>query len=308
VVTGREPRWFEDDGEREEADEESGGSYWDTGVGGDVLEFLCAVSEPWHFGWRTATYVPGGGNLTAPNGASDYGYVAIDIPGGVPLNEITSFSYTVTINSAGSGGFAPELIFEIDCDGDGLEGLGGAQWMKDAIWPLIWATTTSCRETTGLRAERSARIRTRFPTTTSGRPTMPATASVFLDTWANLTDGTAPLPAHGIDLNDKVYRIVIAAGTSGSFNGMDVTIPSVSVTTVQGGKRPFLWKSLLLFRSRLRWPWSASACLLLSADVTFSSPTSREALDRTGRAPLRFRPAFRTIARRNRRRIATLSL
>src|SRR5690606_11366281 len=59
-------------------------------------------------------------SLSTVDGGQGIAYLHLDIPGGIALKDISSLTYSSKIVTPGSGGFAPEIMLNIDADNNGV--------------------------------------------------------------------------------------------------------------------------------------------------------------------------------------------
>lgn len=182
----------------------------------------------------TTTADCSGVELYTPNGAVGSGYVRLEIPDGIAVDSITSLSYTSKIINPGVGGFAPEVVLNIDADGTGgLEGTG-INWMLSSYNPATlngdnflsgdnWPTSAGVPDPTFVN--RDALTSYYY---WSANDTQTGFGS-FWAPWATVISG---LPAHSIDGTDMVYSIDFVVGTSGNFNGLRAQFSSVELNGV----------------------------------------------------------------------------
>jgi hypothetical protein len=188
----------------------------------------------------TATVTPVGVELSTAIGTGTAGsaYVRLNIDGGIALNAITSLSYTSKITTAGEGGFALEVVLNIDADGDGtLEGTG-IGWMQSSHNPTtLGYADGSNRGDNFLSGDN-------WPT--SGGPDASFVnrdalgnyyywdandaRNGFGNFWS-LFSTIVPgmLPVNDIDGTDLVHSIDFVVGTSGNFDGMKAIVSSVEL-------------------------------------------------------------------------------
>lgn len=178
--------------------------------------------------------------LYTPAGLTTSGYVRLEIPEGIELGEIASLSYTAKITDLGPANypgldtFAPEVVINIDADGDGPEGTG-IEWMRSSYdpdtlsgdnflsgdyWPPDIASPDSDF------VNRDALIHYYY---WSANDTRTGFGS-FWAPWLSIVPGM--LPVHGIDATDMVYSIDFVVGTSGNFDGMRVLFSEVELNGV----------------------------------------------------------------------------
>ncbi len=187
----------------------------------------------------TATMVPGGVELYTPDGGDGSAYVRLDIPGGIALNTIASLSYTAKVTTPGAGGYAPEVVLNIDADGDGLEGTGIA-WMHSGHDPAsLGYVGTSDHGDNFLSGDNSPPGAGSPDPAFVNRDAIGAnyyywcaddTRSVFGGFWTPFSDVLATwLPLRDIHATDLVYSIDIVVGTSFNFDGMTAIVQSVTL-------------------------------------------------------------------------------
>jgi len=175
--------------------------------------------------------------LYTPNGLIGSAYVRMDIPGGIQLGAIASLSYTAQVTVPGAGGFAPEVVLNMDADSDGtLEGTG-IDWMLSSYVPAILGyVSPSDRGDNFLSGDN-------WPPSAGvpdpgfvNRNAIGAnyyyweannTRNGFGSTWTPIS--SIAFPIHDIDTTDMVYSIDFVVGTSGNFNGMTAVVQSVEL-------------------------------------------------------------------------------
>ena len=167
--------------------------------------------------------------LFTPDGAAGSAYVRLNIPDGIEVGSIGSVSYTAQVLNPGSGGFAPEVVFNIDADGDGvLEGTG-VDWMQSGHNPSAlngdnflsgdnWPVSATVAES-GM-VTRSAFSDYMYWSANSA-------GDGFGGFWSPFS--SISLPQEGIDSTDKVYSIDFVVGTSGNFDNLRVLFESVEL-------------------------------------------------------------------------------
>jgi len=180
----------------------------------------------------TATQIGSDIELYTPAGLTGSGYVRLNIDGGIALNTITSLSYTAKVITPGAGGFAPEVVLNIDADGaSGLEGTG-IDWMLLSYNPATlsgdnflsgdnWPASVGSPDSTFVNRD-----------ALSGYNYWSAndTRTGFGSLWTPFTTIVpGMLPVHGIDATDMVYSIDFVVGTSGNFDGMKALFSSVEL-------------------------------------------------------------------------------
>ena len=190
-------------------------------------------------GGATATTVAGGVQLQTSEGLDGSAYVRLDIPGGIALNAITSLSYTAKVTTSGAGGFAPEVVLNMDADGDGILEGTGIGWMHSFYNPAtlgyVDATDRGDNFLSGDNwppgavtpdltfVNRNALGAYNYWSADDERDALSLT---LWHTWATLF---GMLPLHDIDATDLVYSIDIVVGTSPNFDGMAAIIQSVEL-------------------------------------------------------------------------------
>lgn len=181
-----------------------------------------------------ATAIPIGTavELYTPDGAAGYAYIRLDIPGGIALNAITSLSYNAKVITPGAGGFAPEVVLNIDADNNGgLDGTGMGWMFSGHLAASIgadnflsgdnWPTSAVVPDVSFIN--RDALTGYNYWSTDDPR-------TGFASYWAPFSSIlSSSLPAYDIDETDKVYSIDFAVGTSGSFNGLRAQFNSVAL-------------------------------------------------------------------------------
>lgn len=180
----------------------------------------------------TATQIGSDIELYTPAGLTGSGYVRLNIDGGIVLNTITSLSYTAKVITPGAGGFAPEVVLNIDADGaDGLEGIG-INWMLSSYNPATlsgdnflsgdnWPPSAGSIDPTFIT--RDALTGYYYWSANDDR-------TGFGSFWTPFADVlSTKLSAHGIDTTDMVYSIDFVVGTSGNFDNMRALFSSVEL-------------------------------------------------------------------------------
>ncbi len=181
-----------------------------------------------------ASAIPGcsGVELYTSAGLTGSGYVRLNIDGGIALNEISSLSYTAKVITPGSGGFAPEVVLNIDADGaDGLEGTG-INWMLSSYNSAELSGDNFLSGDNWPPSAGSPDVGFTPRDALSGYNYWSAndTRTGFGSFWAPFTTIVpGMLPVHGINKTDKVYSIDFVVGTSGNFDGMRVLFSSVEL-------------------------------------------------------------------------------
>jgi len=168
--------------------------------------------------------------LFTPDGAAGSAYIRLEIPGGIELDDIGSLSYTAQVLNPDTSGFAPEVVLNIDADGDGvLEGTG-VDWMQSGHNPSAlngdnflsgdnWPVSALVAD--GGMVNRNALGDYMYWSANDARDGLSFTLySPF---------GSIGFPQHDIDETDRVYSIDFIAGTSGSFNNLRVLFESVEL-------------------------------------------------------------------------------
>jgi len=182
----------------------------------------------------TATQVGSAIELHTDQGLIGSGYVRLNIPGGIALNAITSLSYTAKVTSVGAGGYAPEVVLNIDADNDGAEGTGidwmlssydpgelnGDNFLSGDNWPAsvgsIDSTFVNRDALSGYNYWAADDARTGF--------------GVLWTPFSTIVPGM--LSVHGIDSTDMVYSIDFVVGTSPNFDGMTALFLSVELNGI----------------------------------------------------------------------------
>ncbi len=206
--------------------------------------FLAATAVP-AFAVNTVSFSTLGAGATAspigtvvelytPDGAAGYAYVRLDIPGGIALNTIASLSYNAKVITPGAGGFAPEVILNIDADNDGgLDGTG-MDWMfsghsaasigaDNFLSGDNWPTTAVIPDVSFIN--RDALTGYNYWSTDDPR-------TGFASYWDPFSTVLGLLPLYSIDNTDKVYSIDFVVGTSGNFNGLRAQFNSVELNGI----------------------------------------------------------------------------
>jgi len=177
----------------------------------------------------TANLIGSDVELYTPAGLTGSGYVRLHIDGGIALNAITSLSYTAKVTTPGAGGFAPEVVLNIDADGaDGLEGTG-IDWMLSSYNPATlsgdnflsgdnWPPSVGVADVAFVN--RDALSGYYYWSANDPR-------TGFGSFWTPFN--TIVLPVHGIDSTDLVYSIDFVVGTSPNFDGMKALFSSVEL-------------------------------------------------------------------------------
>ncbi len=184
----------------------------------------------------TTTYSDSTVKLYTANGGSGSAYVRLEIPEGIELDDIISLSYTAKVTDTGGttsplGGYAPEVVLNIDADGtDGLEGTGidwmllshsasalnGDNFLSGDNWP------TSAESVDLAFVNRDALTGYSYWSANDAR-------NAFGDFWTPFSSVLSTLPKHGIESTDKVYSIDFVVGTSGNFDDMEVLFSNVEL-------------------------------------------------------------------------------
>lgn len=190
----------------------------------------------------TANLAVGGVELSTALGTGTAGsaYVRLNIGGGIALNTISSLSYTSMVTTPGAGGFAPEVVLNIDADSDAtLEGTG-IGWMQSGhnpatlgyVGPLDrgdnflsgdnWPPGVSVPDVSFVTRDA---IGAAYYYWSAGDTR--AGFGSFWTPFSNIVPGM--LPVHDIDGTDLVYSIDVVVGTSGNFDGMKAIIQSIAL-------------------------------------------------------------------------------
>lgn len=184
-----------------------------------------------------ATAIPIGTavELYTPDGAAGYAYIRLDIPGGIALNAINSLLYDSKVITSGVGGFAPEVILNIDADNDGVLVGIGMDWMFSSHSAASigadnflsgdnWPTSAGSPDVSFINRD----ALTGYNYWSADDP-----RTGFASYWAPFsTILGSSLPAYSIDATDKVYSIDFVVGTSGNFNGMKAQFNSVELNGI----------------------------------------------------------------------------
>lgn len=182
----------------------------------------------------TATQVGSNVKLYTANGGSGSGYIRLTIPEGISLSSIISLLYTAKITNTGAGGFAPEVVLNIDADGiDGLEGTG-IDWMLSSYNPSTlngdnflsgdnWPKSAESADP--VFVNRDALSGYYYWSANDARTALSSTL------WTLMS--SIVFPIHGIDSTDKVYSIDFVVGTSGNFDDMEVLFSSIELNGVE---------------------------------------------------------------------------
>ncbi|MFZ0035422.1 MAG: hypothetical protein WAK60_10620, partial [Sedimentisphaerales bacterium] len=189
----------------------------------------------------TATVTPVGVELSTAIGTGTAGsaYVRLNIDGGIALNAITSLSYTSKITTASAGGFALEVVLNIDADGDGtLEGTG-IGWMQSSHNPTTLGYVDGSNRGDNFLSGDNNPPGAWTPDLTF--VTRDALGNYYYwdanDARNGFTDLYSPfstivpgmLPVNDIDGADLVHSIDFVVGTSGNFDGMKAIVSSVEL-------------------------------------------------------------------------------
>ena len=179
----------------------------------------------------TVTLVGSNVEASTTNGSTGSAYVRLNIPSGIAIDEITSLHYTAKVVTPGTGGYAPEVILNIDSNGDNVLGGTGLDWVVN--------------NHSGLNGDN-------FLSGDENPPTESVADEGFVthnalgaySYWDASTDGTTfgnfpylqfvnwGLPSDGIASTSKVYSIDFVVGTSGNFDNMDAIFSSVELNGV----------------------------------------------------------------------------
>lgn len=182
----------------------------------------------------TATQIGSDIELYTPAGLTGSGYVRLNIPSGITLGSITSLSYTAQVTTPGAGGFAPEVVVNIDADNDGAEG-DGINWMLSSYNPATlngdnflsgdnWPASVGVAD--GAQVNRDALSGYNYWSANDTR-------TGFGSLWTPFTTIVpGMLPVHGIDATDMVYSIDFVVGTSPNFDGMRTLFSSVELNGI----------------------------------------------------------------------------
>ena len=207
-----------------------------------VFLLTLAVTSPIYAAPNTVSYGTIGSGATAlvsgsevelytPTGLTTSGYIRLNIPDGIALNAITSLSYTAQITTPGAGGFAPEVVINIDADNDGAEGTG-IDWMLSSYNPTTLAGDNFLSGDQWPAVAGSADIGFVNRNALSGYNYWSANdaRTGFGTLWTPFTTIVpGMLPVHGIDATDMVYSIDFVVGTSPNFDGLTVLFSSVEL-------------------------------------------------------------------------------
>lgn len=198
----------------------------------------------------TASYV----ELFTPAGSVGSGYVRLNIPGGIPLNTITSLSYNAKVITPGvgptDGGYAPEVVLNIDTNNSSVLDGTGINWML-SYNPVTLLnnpstlngdnflsgdnTSKSATGADGSFVPRDALIGYTYWAANDARTGFGSFYNSFADILNPLAVSpllSPLLPVHGITSTSKVYSIDFVVGTSGNFNGMRAQFSSVELNGV----------------------------------------------------------------------------
>jgi hypothetical protein len=191
----------------------------------------------------TANLAVGGVELsTAPGtGTAGSAYVRLNIGGGIALNTISSLSYTSMVTTPGAGGFAPEVVLNIDADSDAtLEGTG-IGWMQSGWNPTTlgyvgpsdpgdnflsgdnWPPGVSVPDVSFVTRDAIGAAYNYW----SANDTRAGLSPTLWHPFSTIVPGK--LPVHDIHGTDLVYSIDVVVGTSGNFDGMKAIIQSIAL-------------------------------------------------------------------------------
>lgn len=184
-----------------------------------------------------ATAIPIGSEieLYTPDGSVGSGYIRLNIPDGIALSAISTLSYAAKVTVPGTGGYAPEVVLNIDADGvSGLEGTG-IDWMLSSYNPITLNGDNFLSGDENPPTKGIADLSFFSRDVKSGYSYWAADDvrtgfGSFYDTFANVISSI--LPAHDIDTADKVYSVDIVIGTSGNFNGMRTLFQNIELNGV----------------------------------------------------------------------------
>ncbi|MBI2842578.1 MAG: right-handed parallel beta-helix repeat-containing protein [Armatimonadetes bacterium] len=186
----------------------------------------------------TATLVGSDVELYTPDGGAGSAYVRLSIPGGIALNAISSLKYTAKITAVGTSTWTPEVVLNIDADGDSSITGTGIEWMHSGHSAAVLGGDnflsgdgTPVSVVDSDYVTRNALGGGYFYWSAGDDRTG------FGDFWANFTDVIAQwLPRHGIDVagaliggdgtNDNLIDIL----DFGVFAGQYGTTPSPTST------------------------------------------------------------------------------
>jgi uncharacterized protein (TIGR03382 family) len=162
--------------------------------------------------------------LTTTDGSQGIAYLHLDIPGGIALKDISSLSYSAKILTPGSGGFAPEIMLNIDADNDGVFFGSGTKFFAGYHDPaelggdnfLSGDSANSYTTAEGAFTSRDA-IGTEYRYF-SANDDRTGNTNLFYTQFSNVLNNVLPL--HDIDDTDLVFSIDILVGSSTNFNGM----------------------------------------------------------------------------------------
>ena len=162
----------------------------------------------------SATLLPGGvAHLYTADGGVGSAFVRLTIPGGIALEDIENLSYLAKVVELGESTWLPEVVLNIDADGDGLLEGTGVAWMTPAPSHdpaalgddnFLAGDGIPVAETDAVFVKRDVLEHYRFWSADDERD---ESSSFYLP----LTE--LELPAHGIDAHDLVMSVDFVVGT-----------------------------------------------------------------------------------------------
>ena len=177
----------------------------------------------------SATVEDGVARLYTADGGVGSAFVRLTIPGGIALEDIKNLSYSAKVVGLGESTWLPEVVLNIDADGDGLLEGTGVAWMTPAPSHdpaalgddnFLAGDGIPVTETDADFVERDVLEHYRFWSADDERD---ESSSFYLP----LTG--LELPAHGIDAHDLVMSIDFVVGTCSNWRDSVIEIASVTL-------------------------------------------------------------------------------